>query len=84
MKISIESIEINHEIISFIIENNLKLESLEISPNQYYDLIISGDFKDIMLFLITFGYINSFLDLYEYIEEDILEYIRERYDLIPY
>ena len=59
MKISIESISINHEIISFIIENNLILESCEISCNRYYDLIISGNYIDLYEYLLKFGYIDS-------------------------
>ena len=76
MKISIESISINHEIISFIIENNLKLESLEISPNQYYDLIISGNYMDLFEYLIKFGYIDEFQNKEE-ILGDLEEYLMD-------
>jgi hypothetical protein len=62
MKISIESISLNQEIIEFIISRNLKLESFEISPNQNYDMIISGDLSDLIEYLEKFGYISQDLN----------------------
>jgi hypothetical protein len=82
MKISIESIYLNQEIIDFMNDHNLKLESFEISPNEYYDLEISGDFKNILSYLLKFGYIHSLYDLIEYIEDDLNEYLREKYDIL--
>ena len=76
MRISIESISINHEIISFIIENNLILESCEISCNQYYDLIISGNYMDLYEYLLRFGYIDEFQDK-EMILGDLEEYFMD-------
>ena len=58
-RISIESIYFNQEIINSIISFNLKLESFEISINNHFDLIISGDYDNLILYLKKFGYMEE-------------------------
>ena len=62
MKISIESISFSQEMINFMTSNNLILESLDISVNNHFDLIISGKFIDLYDYLIKFGYIDEYQD----------------------
>jgi len=62
MKISIESIYFNDDIIKSIISYNLRIESFEISINNHFDLIISGKFLDLLRYLMEMGYIDEISD----------------------
>ena len=59
MKIRIELISFNQEIISGIQENNLKLESRKDSPNGYEELELSGSENDLLNFFDQLDYDNE-------------------------
>ena len=59
MKIRIEIISFNLEIISGIQENNLKLESRKDSPNGFEELELSGSENDLLNFFNQFEFDNE-------------------------
>jgi hypothetical protein len=74
MEISIESIQYSEEMINYLIDHNLKLESISLSINNHLDLIISGDREDLINLLFEWEYLDNSLD---HIDEEISDYLGE-------